>query len=113
MGSLNGIGAVELTALMIDRPVLMARGVGYVHSKLEHTMHPLHRESRVFVPTDVSSRLIYELRGGRCPLNCRTQRGNCNLFALKFPKAVEKPLLLISDILYGGATLSGDPIPCP
>ena len=75
-------------------------------------MHPLHREARIFTPLDISARIMYQLRGGRCPVSCRTRRGNCNLFALQFPKAVEKPLLRMSDLLYGGATLSGEPIPC-
>eukprot|EP00241_Pyramimonas_parkeae_P018983 CAMPEP_0114281388 /NCGR_PEP_ID=MMETSP0059-20121206/2967_1 /TAXON_ID=36894 /ORGANISM="Pyramimonas parkeae, Strain CCMP726" /LENGTH=405 /DNA_ID=CAMNT_0001401897 /DNA_START=24 /DNA_END=1238 /DNA_ORIENTATION=+ len=59
-----------------------------------------------FTAINVGPKLIFDLRGGSCPISCR-KGGVCNLFARKFPKETESVVLTLADMLLSSERAMG------
>lgn len=67
---------------------------------LQELSSTTQRLPRSFSVQEITPALVWQLRGGSCPVDCKTEGGQCRLFARKFPKGTERRVAQVVDILF-------------
>lgn len=104
-----------LISLWSEKHIFVLLLVVVVQHHRSHDIPPYKKGSPAtsFTAINVGPKLIFDLRGGSCPISCR-KGGVCNLFARKFPKETESVVLTLADMLLSSERAMGvwEDTPC-